>query len=807
LWNLFFENSSVYRSDSENGFYIQINPTLVFDRVLIGGDLYQQYKDSGLINGITYWYKVTAVSNSGVESTPSTAVSGVPTAKVGGDFRIEVLEISQVVSVGHSVTFHITIIAEDKFNETVTLSATSEDLPAQVVKTFSHADVQPTGSTTLNVIAPHASDPGDYTIKIDANSATRSHETYLQLKIVNLGNDESLITAMPNKDVFRLGEKVYILGQLLPWQPTGTSVEIYINPPGEDEWTQYSSQINDQGVYRFEYEPTALGDYQVKASWAGNQNVAGDESEIFSIGVGKGQSQLRCSTTTQNIEPGVTVAIQIELKPKLSGVPFHLDILKHGQETPEPVTGLSTEADGKLLYYYTLDQNLPGIWKFKASWAGNNEYVGAISLPLVLYPGVEVGEALIVAGGGITNNTLWTTTEYLANRFYRVLKSRRFTHDQITYMSPHTHNYDFEGDGVDDIIIDDNNPSVFDIQTYLEALYPTGQNPRVDESKPLIIYLVDHGGVGKFKVNLGNEYLLASDFDGWLDTLQTETSCKVVVIVEACHSGTFIQELTPTGNQERILISSSNTEVSNYDQTGIQSFSQIFLDMVGQGDNIRNCFYKAKEKLSNRYLFVHQNPQLNDGQQGLIATNFYIGGTFLVGDIMPDIIAATPNQAIDAGVFGLFASVTDVEGIDDVWVSIMPPNFVVPETIQEFETPVISLDKVDLADQDDDSTYGGNYDFKYNGTYVLTFFARDTGGNVVSQEVRLTVENGVDPIGPGDVSGDGNVDLADVILALQVSCGVDTGSDVIYREADVNNDGRIGLAEAIHALRVISEIQ
>jgi len=246
------------------------------------------------------------------------------------------------------------------------------------------------------------------------------------------------------------------------------------------------------------------------------------------------------------------------------------------------------------------------------------------------------------------------------------------------------------------------------------------------------------------------------------------------------------------------------TEVSNYDQTGIQSFSQIFLDMVGQGDNIRNCFYKAREKLSHRYLFTYQNPQLNDGQQGIIATNFYIGGTFVVGDIMPEIIAATPNQAIDAGVFDLFASVTDVEGIDVVWVSIMPPNFVAPETTQEFETPVISLDKVDLADPDEDNTYDGNYDFKYNGTYVLTFFARDTGGNVVSQEVRLTVENGVDPIGPGDVNGDANVDLTDAILALQVLCGVDTGSDTINADADVNGDNKIGIEEAIYALQVVS---
>jgi len=72
--------------------------------------------------------------------------------------------------------------------------------------------------------------------------------------------------------------------------------------------------------------------------------------------------------------------------------------------------------------------------------------------------------------------------------------------------------------------------------------------------------------------------------------------------------------------------------------------------------------------------------------------------------------------------------------------------------------------------------------------------------------VRLTVENGVDPIGRGDVNGNGNVDLADAILALQVLCAVDTGNDEIYREADVNGESKIGLEEAIHALQVVSGI-
>jgi hypothetical protein len=51
----------------------------------------------------------------------------------------------------------------------------------------------------------------------------------------------------------------------------------------------------------------------------------------------------------------------------------------------------------------------------------------------------------------------------------------------------------------------------------------------------------------------------------------------------------------------------------------------------------------------------------------------------------------------------------------------------------------------------------------------------------------------------GDINGDGNVDLADAILCLQVLSGLSPNN--INPIADVNGDGKIGMAEAIYALR------
>ena len=73
-------------------------------------------------------------------------------------------------------------------------------------------------------------------------------------------------------------------------------------------------------------------------------------------------------------------------------------------------------------------------------------------------------------------------------------------------------------------------------------------------------------------------------------------------------------------------------------------------------------------------------------------------------------------------------------------------------------------------------------------------------------------EAGTDPGDPdskptlkGDLNGDGNVNLADAILALQVLAGLN--ADEIHLSADVNEDGKIGLAEVIYILQKVADLR
>jgi hypothetical protein len=91
-------------------------------------------------------------------------------------------------------------------------------------------------------------------------------------------------------------------------------------------------------------------------------------------------------------------------------------------------------------------------------------------------------------------------------------------------------------------------------------------------------------------------------------------------------------------------------------------------------------------------------------------------------------------------------------------------------------------------------------------TTSLKFFAQDNAGNleIVRTELYTINENGM----PGEMNNDTRIDLADAILALQVSIRQTSRKGISnYITADVNDDGKIGLAETIYILQTVAGIR
>lgn len=69
----------------------------------------------------------------------------------------------------------------------------------------------------------------------------------------------------------------------------------------------------------------------------------------------------------------------------------------------------------------------------------------------------------------------------------------------------------------------------------------------------------------------------------------------------------------------------------------------------------------------------------------------------------------------------------------------------------------------------------------------------------MTRNFALEPDDSVTPT-PGDVSGNGETDLADAVLALRILAGAEISS-YINIKADVDGDEEIGLAEVIYILQ------
>ena len=414
------------------------------------------------------------------------------------------------------------------------------------------------------------------------------------------------------------------------------------------------------------------------------------------------------------------------------------------------------------------------------------------------------GNLILVAGGGVeASNTLKESTQYLSDLVYLRFQNRLFTDEDIYYFNAIPW-HDIDGDGYGNDIVDDASPTVTEFgQSVTEWAVEQSTNG------PLYIYLIDHGGIDTFKI-FPNEILTAVQLKGLIDTFQTATDRQVIVMIEACKSGSFTDDLV-TGGQDRIAVTCTDDQDAYMQLQGRISFTQFFMDRLLTGDSIQKGYLKAKNQLSNMGLpYNRMNAQLVEGVS-LASNSTMIGGDFAIASLFPEITSQSASTSVTADTIQtFFAELSDLEGIEAVWAVVIPPDYVPPVTSQDLEAPEVGLPSFDLTDPDKDGRHEGTYsDFTHNGDYRITFYARNENGSVTASPASIIAVTGGQDLTyiAGDVNGDGSITLADAILSLKIACGLDTTGENIRLDADVNSDNVIGLAEMVYAIQVVSGLR
>ena len=242
-----------------------------------------------------------------------------------------------------------------------------------------------------------------------------------------------------------------------------------------------------------------------------------------------------------------------------------------------------------------------------------------------------VGYFIIVAGRLYEGDHRQGAIDGGCCKLYRVLLDIGFTKDRIYFLC--STDRDCDGDGVSDV-------NAYSSSTNLQNAIETWAAPKVGPFEPLFLYLFDHGGgppccgAERFCINVGDT-LSPTTLNGWLDTLEDEEYTHVHVIYAACHSGSFINELSRGG---RIIASSCRPEQHSYVSSdwNWEAFSQPFWKQVQSGHSVAWSFNYACDEVKE--IHPDQVPLLDDnwdevghtgplpsGGDGYLAYTVYIG--------------------------------------------------------------------------------------------------------------------------------------------------------------------------------------
>ena len=415
---------------------------------------------------------------------------------------------------------------------------------------------------------------------------------------------------------------------------------------------------------------------------------------------------------------------------------------------------LTAQDDSKILFRYAIDQSprwenpqgefaaidrvttppgLDGVWYLHVQAmdaAGNLSEV--VTVFAVLDSVVRKDKAVIVAGGGPVDNNIWGGIRFCADFAYRNLVNQGYDQDGIHYLTD-AEVADLDGNGFAD---------EKDLAATRSNLADTIQDWAYN-SQNLLIYLVGHGGDGTFRIR-HDQLVKAWELDRWLDDLQGRIPGEIVLIIDACRSGSFLPRLTaPPGKRRFVVASAKDDQQAIFADRGTLSFSFFMLGRLANGETFAESFQNAKkgiELTTNNFQvsFVDSNGNGvgNEKEDFELAQGVKIGKQLKWADDLPFIREASPPQEIrGTSTARLYAKgVVDANGINSVYAVVVSGKLWEASP----DSPVVDLPRIELSKKEN-GLYEAYYDgFTEPGEYHVTVVAEDTLGNM-SMPARTTV--------------------------------------------------------------------
>ncbi|MCX7048513.1 MAG: FG-GAP-like repeat-containing protein, partial [Candidatus Sumerlaeota bacterium] len=339
------------------------------------------------------------------------------------------------------------------------------------------------------------------------------------------------------------------------------------------------------------------------------------------------------------------------------------------------------------------------------------------------------GKAVIMAGRSGGGDTLWPTTNRLANSVYQALLDRGFAKDNIYYLNPDPAQ-DTDGNGLNDDI--QGPSSLANIQTAL-----TGW---AHGASSLFIYLIDHGAEPNSDAYIRcneTDVLYASQLNQWLNDLQDAGTTTITLVVDCCQSGAFLDKCHATSSQCRVVIGSAgDKEPAFFSAGGLISFTSAFVNDLYLGRSVGEAFQTAADGMER-----YQHAQLDDdgnavyepGRDGTLARSITLGGLDIAGADRPRIGWIVENQTLTTSSASATVWASEIISpypIDRVWACLVPPRLG-PDSQTQADQPVLEIPELELLWNEAASRYEATTaSFAQFGAHRAVIYARDSWGGV-----------------------------------------------------------------------------
>ena len=828
----------VYRSELSDGLYYRIDTGEHGFYSINNQKVY--YTDKDLTNGQSYYYKVKSFWNN-LQSEYSNKAFAIP--EQAFDFSCHTIDfdsqatwqVSKKVNVKGNVEYHLLIEGSDKFKGEI--EASCNEMPDHVSYSFSlnniyygpsiHGITLP-ASFVLSITSGSAAVPGEFQFELslknvweDASSDFMDIPLMLTIKEKNAAGILMDISKQPEPALFDIkkrnstnenhdiqnvrnrttetitykmnqNEAVEIYGEIFP-ALTGKEITVQLECNNSNFKASTTIITNTEGKFSLAnwLSTFDMNEYTLTASWT-DKFATTHVSNPRRIIIEKGKPYLTCNSRS-NITPQLNERFSISgtihpAKPKT-----HVYLLVISPEKEMYNYDLILDENGEYSKTHAFFDRR-GIWKIKAYWFGDDTHIGCESPFLIVPVDTSAGRGIILGGGeGNIYNTEFDLVKRLTTEAYKDFRSRGFSDDMI-YYAINSQMIDITDNEIPDNIVDNTLPTA---DSFLYAIENEFVN-EVNEEVPLFIYMYGHGtDDGRFIVLGYDEVIEADQLDQALTNIQNETGCVVILILESCYSGKFIDAVS--GNK-RIILTSTGDSPYKHDFSGDITFSRLLFRQLIRNFSIKYSFDLAKKSMTS---IAYHTPLLDDNGDGIsdqfdgtLASNYYFKGNitwnfnvtidensiqmpYLVSNVKPVMVSAKVIRGDTA--------------TETVWANIIPPDADLTAS-----DDLISFQKILFSYNPETQLYEGQLRYLCDtGLYKIVFMARQSNDTMSSPVVKyLTVEH---PAVPENIDGNGIVDLRDVIKGLQKLSGFNV---MLCDKAETS----FGLDDFIKLLQVITKV-